>query len=439
MKAQYRVAVMLVLVICGWAGMLRAALLQPGDTIAGGAATTTQGTLFNTGAQVVDGLSAFGFTGEWFPGDNGWVTIDLGRAFRLSDVNVLNSDNGGGGNLRATSNFTFKVSTTGAFAGEESTFASGVLQPKASGWLDISLPAFGDSANSNLVVRYLRFTCVNHVGAGPGLAEVLVNGVPDRGTGALETTNRIPGVVKAKAYTRTAYLSDTAPASWTLRQITTNSASVLQSSGKTVTSTPFYPGYPGANLVDGNVSSYLFLRFSGVNENYLAPDQTDGNATIDLGSEMLVDRIDLVNSAQADRTTSNFAVRVSNDSTFASGKDTEVWRTNFVAVGQSLTNVLAQPALGRYVQFVALRRMNAYPCGLGEMRVYGRTCTSATLASGTSQVGDSSTSGSIALGTPLSVGSYLLALDVTSSGGWSSSTLSTVEILPARGSLLLIK
>ena len=425
--------VVLALVICGGAGTLRAALLQPGDTIAGGAATTANGSIYgdpHTVNPVVDGRTSGGQGPEWLPMNDGtWVTIDLGRTFRLSDVNLLNSNNGDGS--RSTRNFTFKVSATGAFTGEESTFASGVLQPKANGWLDISLPLFDDSSNSNLVARYLRFTCVDHIAYGPGLAEVLVNGVPDRGTGTLEATNHNPSVVKAKVYTRTAYLSDTAPASWTRRQITPTSASVLQSSGKTVTNTPNYPGYTGANLVDGSSGSYLFFY-----ENYTPqPDQTDGNATIDLGSEMIVDRIDLVNSGQADRTTSNFTIRVSNDSTFADGKNTDVWTANFNAVAQSLSNGLTQPVLGRYVRVVARTRMGEYPSGLAEMRVYGRTCTSSVLASGTSQVGDSSTSGSISLAAPLSLGSYLMALDVTSSGGWSSSTLATVQILPARGSL----
>lgn len=437
MNGRYWVMVLMALVVCGWAGTLRAALLQPGDTIAGGAATTEGGggSFYGNAAAVDGNLGAGG--AEWLPyNDNSWVTVDLGRIFRLQNVNLLNSYNQGGD--RSTSNFTFKVSATGAFAGEESTLGSGILQLKTSGWQDLSLPAFGDPANSNLVARYLRFTAVKHNPgtAGPGLCELQANGVPDRGTGALDATNRIPGVVKAKAYTRTAYLSDTAPTSWTLRQITPTSASGLQSSGKSVSVTNGYPGLSTpANLVDGNNATYVLFN----NSSFLT-DRAEGYATVDLGSEMIVDRIDLVNSQHSDRLTSNFTVRVSNDPTFAERANTDVWKSNFTGgVGQSLTNVLAQPVLGRYVRVVVCTHLTGYPGGLSEVRVYGRTCTSATLATGSSQVGDSTTSGSIALGSPLALGSYLLALDVTSSGGWSSTTLSTVEVLPARGSLITVK
>jgi hypothetical protein len=438
MKERFKVAVMWVLTVCGWAGMLRADLLQPGDTIAGGVATTTNGSGYSGGGTVVDGRTEAGTGTEWIPYSDGtWVTVDLGRAFRLQNVNLLNSWNQGGD--RATSNFTFKVSATGSFAGEESTLGSGVLQPKTNGWQDLPLPAFGDMANSNLVARYLRFTAVNHYGIyGPGLAEVQASGVPDRGTGALDATNYNSGVVKAKAYTRTPYLSDTAPASWTLRRITTTSASILQSSGKSVSVTNGYPGYSTpANLVDGNNSSYVLFNDAGGRIYFT--DRIEGHATIDLGSEMVVDRIDLVNGTHGDRLTSNFVVQVSNDPTFAERSNTDVWKSNFTASGQSLTNVPAQPALGRYVRVVVRTHLTGYYGGLGEMRVYGRTCTSATLATGSSQVGNSSTSGSIALGTPLSVGSCLLALDVTSSGGWSSSTLSTVEFMPPRGTVVAIR
>ena len=436
MNGRYWVMVVTSLVVCGWVGTLRAALLRPGDTIAGGAATTTNCTdYFNR--TVVDGMIGARANGEWLPSslDNGaWVTVDLGLVYRLKDVNMLNSENMGGD--RATSNFTLKVSATGAFAGEESTLASGVLQPKASGWQDLSLPAFDDSANTNLVARYLRFTCVDFYGSGPGLTEVQVNGVPDRGTGTLEATNHNPSVVKAKAYTRTAYLSDTAPASWTLRQITPTSASVLQSSGKSVSVVNGYPGLSEpSNLVDGNDSSYVLFYDYGT----IFTDRTEGYATVDLGSEMIVDRIDLVNSSHSDRLTSNFTVRVSNDPTFAERSNTDVWKSNFTAYGQSLTNVLAQPTLGRYVRVVVCNHLTGSTGGLGEIRVFGRTCTSSTLATGSSQVGNSVNSGSIPLGTPLALGSYLMALDVTSSGGWSSSTLATVQILPARGSLITVK
>ena len=427
------IAGLVISALAQWAG---AAMIPGGETIAGGqpiAGYSDQ--TYGNASNIVDGQVGT----EWKPnGGSGYVTVDLGRNCRLSDVNLLNSV---GFSDRMTSNFTVRVSTNGAFAGEQGQPGSGILQIKASGWQDVPLPTFSDPGNNATIVgRYVRFTAVDYYSGpgkyGPGLAEMTVKGIADRGTGALSGQGVAFGSVDAEAYTRTVWLTDTAPSSYTLRLITPTSASIVQSLGKSVTATQIGFSRNPANIVNGindpTGSEFLF-------DGSAFADLSLGTATIDLGQEMLIDRIDLRNTYNYnDRGTTNYVLRVSNDSSFAEGNNTDVIQDSFSALDQAKSHVLGQAVLGRYVRFVAGNQIG-FSAGLDEMTVYARTITSTNLATGTAQIGNSATWGRIQLGVPLAPGTnYLMALTVSAPGGWSSTALQTVTLVPPHGTMIML-
>jgi len=212
-----------------------ATLLIGGQTIAGGAPATSSD-VNGDATKVNDGRLANGTANEWTNvADGAYFTIDLGKQFRLSDLNLLNGLNF---NDRQTRDFTVHVSTNGAFAGEQQLLTSGTAQAKSLGFQDVALPAFSNPSNNpNLVGRYVRFTAINHVAGnfGPGVTELTMRGVADRGTGALAPVAQYPDQIDAKAYTRTVNLTDTAPASYALRLLSPTSGSVVQSIGASYT------------------------------------------------------------------------------------------------------------------------------------------------------------------------------------------------------------
>jgi len=147
---------------------------------------------------------------------------------------------------------------------------------------------------------------------------------------------------------------------------------------------------------------------------------------------MIIDGLNLRNSTSTanDRGTKNYLIRVSNDPTFAEQNNTEVLIGTFSAIGATDSPTLTSPLLGRYIRFLA-SDFYGFSAGLDDLTVIGRTFTSQTLLTGSTQIGDSSTFGTLVLGQNLALGSRLLALDVIGSGGgWSSSTLQSVQVLP---------
>lgn len=427
------------LVVGATAALVQGALLEGGQTIAAGQpVSASQQAVYAT--NVIDGRLGNHYTGgEWTDiSDGAYVTIDLGRLYRLSDFNLLNGYNSDG--LRRTSNFVARVSTNGAFAGEEVVLTSAVVQAKSLGFQDFALPAFGDSTNNpSLVCRHFRLTAATHIPGdyGPGITEILLRGIPDRGTGALETQGVVNAYVPAKAYTRTVWLTDTPPASYTLRLITPTSASTVKSLGRPVSVMGGVIQGTGSTVVDGiNNSTGQEFLWDGGRTN----DLSCGSVTVDLGEEMLIDRIDLLNTYNFnDRGTSNYLLRVSNDPAFAEGNNTDLLLDTFSALNQTRTNVLSQPALGRYVRFVAVGIIGFSP-GLDEMSVYARTLLPTDLATGASQVGSSTAWGKIPLTSSLAPGTnYWMALTVTTAGGWSSTTLQSVWLVRPRGTLVEVR
>lgn len=410
-----------------------AGIIQGGETISSGAVVTASSETYGPAVRLVDGLLANGTAAEWLANDgaSAYITVDLGRITRLSDLNLLNSLNFSD---RGTSNFTVQVSTNGAFAGEQGQPASGVLQAKGLGWQDVPLPSFTNPANNALLVgRYVRMNVLTWMGFGPGLTEVSIKAVPNRGTGALSPTNH-PNLIRAQAYTRTPSLQDVAPVSWALRRLTPTSASVEQSFGKSTSGENVWLGATSVLVdhIDNPAGGSEVLFGSGM------ADLSQGSGTVDLGEEMIVDRFFIRNSANfSDRGIGRFIVRVSNDPAFAERNNTDVMTGQFTAYGQTTNFSLPCPAVARYVRVVASDVLGN-GAGLDEVTVYGRTFTAQTIATGTGQIGDSSAYGKIELAAALPMGTNLLAIQVTSDV-WSSSTLQAVSIVAAPGTVILIR
>jgi hypothetical protein len=415
----------------------RASILLGGQTIAGGAPATSSD-VNGDATRVNDGRLANGTANEWTNvADGAYFTIDLGRQVRVSDLNLLNGLNF---NDRQTKDFTVHMSTTGAFAGEQQLMVSSTAQPKASGFQDVTLPAFSNPSNTQLVGRYLRFTAVNHVtGAGqygPGVAELTVRGVSDRGTGALAPMAVDQSHLNVKAYTRTVDLTDTAPASYALRLLTPTSSSIVQSNGSSyiVTGSTFFgDGNVTNNANDGGGSEVVW------NGGTIMNDLSQGYVTLDLGQEMIIDGFNLRNSTSTsnDRGTKNYLIRISNDPSFAEQNNTEILTGIFSGLGATDSKTLSNPMLGRYVRFIA-SDFYGFSAGLDDLTVLGRTFTSQLVSSGSGQLGDSSNFGLLTLGQDLPLGPQLLALGVTGTGGgWSSSTLQLVVIPEPTGMLAM--
>jgi len=419
------------LAVCCFASVSEAATITGGYNVAGGRTVTSSGAFFPAQGPLtglVDGLTG----SPWLPnyGLPNDATIDLGRSYRLTDLNLTNST----WSQRATDAYNITVSTTGAFTGEQVTLVTGNMPLPAAGTTDIGITA-------NQFGRYVRFTgtSVYSGNFGGGVGELSLGGVPNRAVSQLQATTPDVNSVSAKAFTRTTALTDAA-ATWSLSQVTPTSASIVQSVGKSVTTT--LKDYGNITTITDGVDTApgTFTTGEVLFTHIRQSDLSFGNATVDLGSRMIIDQLGVRNTTFNLNSTMDYVIRVANNlADFDDPNYTDAISSNFAATGEVDNFVLGTPVIGRYVRFISQTKLPvAFYTGLDELTVTGRTFTTSLLASGSGLIGGTSGFGSIALNAALPSQFNLLTLDVTTSDGLNRQTLQQVEVLPEPASLSLL-